>query len=234
VTASVSLIYQKIAIRARDIKRERTYRTLYDKFSPYTMMASGTFVKNMLLVDRFRAIPGLVVECGTWKGGCIAGIASVLGPSRKYILFDSYEGLPPARDIDGPSALAWQRNTKGPSYFENCSASEQDAAEAMKLCGASHYDICKGWFSESLPAFVERHSEPIAILRLDGDWYESTMDCLKWLFPLVASDGLVILDDYRSWDGCARAVHDYLSESQTTARLLQYLDEVSYIVKQNH
>ncbi|HUR81434.1 MAG TPA: TylF/MycF/NovP-related O-methyltransferase, partial [Thermoanaerobaculia bacterium] len=63
--------------------------------------------------------------------------------------------------------------------------------------------------------------EPIAILRIDGDWYESTLTALEALWKYLAPNGIVIVDDYYAWDGCSRAVHDFLSRHQSTARITQ-------------
>jgi hypothetical protein len=64
----------------------------------------------------------------------------------------------------------------------------------------------KGWFKETLP------SAPIlwlAVARLDGDMYESTMDALKHVYPRLSPGGFLIVDDYGSVPACARAVSDY-------------------------
>jgi O-methyltransferase len=58
-------------------------------------------------------------------------------------------------------------------------------------------------------------------LRLDGDWYDSTLVVLESLFKHLAPDGIVIVDDYYAWDGCSRAVHDFLSRNSLTARITQ-------------
>ena len=99
----------------------------------------------------------------------------------------------------------------------------------MKISGVQNYEIIKGWFSETLPKF--HINEEIAILRLDADWYESTMQCLKFLYPKVAKGGLIILDDYYTWDGCSRAVHDYLSAYSLANRIYQLEDGNCYIIK---
>jgi hypothetical protein len=62
---------------------------------------------------------------------------------------------------------------------------------------------------------------PIAILRLDGDWYDSTLVVLRSLWQFMAPNGVVIIDDYYAWDGCSRAVHDFLYDIKSTARLKQ-------------
>lgn len=170
------------------------------------MIPGSTYVGNLCLAAMAAQIQGSIVECGTWRGGMIAGIADVLGPGRRYYLFDSFEGLPPAKEIDGPAALAWQADTKGAGYFDNCTASEQEARAAMSLSRAKDYQIVKGWFRETLPRVSM--PQPIALLRMDGDWYESTKCILDNLAPSVARGGLIIVDDYYLWDGCTQAVNE--------------------------
>jgi O-methyltransferase len=181
------------------------------------MIPSDVYLENLLLAQRVRNVEGCVVECGVWRGGMIGGLATVLGPNRQYFLFDSFEGLPPAKQIDGEAALQWQSDTKSPDYHDNCTAPVESAHEAMGRSGARCYKIVKGWFNESLPSF--EFTEPIALLRLDADWYDSTMICLETLFDRVSPKGLVVLDDYFSWDGCSRALHDFLSKRCALERI---------------
>ena len=70
------------------------------KFRDYTMIPQGTYCENLILMDKVEGLPGVIVECGTWKGGMIAGIVAILGDEKEYLLFDSFEGLPPAKEID--------------------------------------------------------------------------------------------------------------------------------------
>src|ERR1700736_3521338 len=95
-------------------------RPIYRKYRTFTMIDGPTYLKNLMLAHSFRHIPGCVIECGVWRGGMSAGLADVLGPDREYFLFDSFEGLPPAEEIDGPAALLWQSNTQSPEYHDNC------------------------------------------------------------------------------------------------------------------
>jgi hypothetical protein len=159
-------------------------------------------------------------------GGMSAAMAEVLGRNRDYFLFDSFEGLPPAQDKDGSAALQWQSNTNGSSYFNNCAASEEEAETAMKKSQAERYTIVKGWFDRMLPVF--RPPCPIALIRLDGDWYDSTMSCLTHLMPHMAERGLVIIDDYHTWDGCARAVNEYIAANCPATRIRQHWNSVAY------
>lgn len=69
-----------------DASRAGKYRLVYRKFRDFTMVPSFMYVKNLLAIHTYSKVPGCVVECGTWKGGMIAGIADLLGPDRRYFL----------------------------------------------------------------------------------------------------------------------------------------------------
>ncbi len=210
-------------------QEEVKFSQSYKKYSEYTMIPESTFVKNLKLCDNFKKIKGSVIECGVWRGGMIAAISELLGTDRQYYLFDSFEGLPAAQEIDGEAAKQWQENKENPMYFDNCKAEISHAEKAMQLAGIKNYQAVQGWFSETLPKF--NVNDEIAILRLDGDWYDSTMQCLKYLYPAVAKGGLIILDDYYAWDGCSRATHDYLSSHNLPDRIHQLDINNCYIVK---
>ncbi|MEL6589905.1 MAG: TylF/MycF/NovP-related O-methyltransferase [Bacteroidota bacterium] len=202
---------------------------IHEKYREFTMIPRNLYRANLQLAQKFQEVEGAVVECGTWKGGMIAGMAEILGPNRSYYLYDSFEGLPEAGEIDGKGAKAWQEDTESPQYFDNCTADYQDAQTAMKKSPAQEVTIEKGWFSDTLPHYA---GPPIAILRLDGDWYESTMQGLENLFPHLVEGGVVILDDYYHWSGCSRALHDYLSQTKSCSRIHQFQDQIlAYVVK---
>ena len=152
-----------------------------------------------------------------------------MGNERNYYLFDSFEGLPDAKDIDGEGALKWQADKTSIGYFDNCRAEIDWAEKAMNLAHAKNTRFIKGWFNETLPSTII--SEPIALLRLDADWYESTMDCLDNLFDKVATNGFIIIDDYHTWDGCSKAVHDFLSKNKKSEGISQYKNQTVFIKK---
>ena len=204
------------------------HKAVYEKYKAYTMIPLLNYLDNLEIASMCAAVKGDVVECGVWKGGMIAGVSEILGTGRKYWLFDSFEGLPPARQKDGRDALEWQNKKDGEYYYDNCTADPRFAEEVMQLAGAADYSIVKGWFSDTLPS---ARIEKIALLRLDGDWYDSTMTCLDNLYHRVADGGIVIIDDYYFWEGCARAVHDFLSKNDISDRIEQTENGVAYIVK---
>ena len=74
--------------------------------------------------------------------------------------------------------------------------------------GLTHFHA--GWFQETLRALPAGFGA-IALLRIDGDWYESTKICLDVLFPKVVSGGIVVIDDYGKWSGCREAVDEFLA-----------------------
>ena len=195
------------------------------------MIHPETCIRNLALVKQFRHVAGSVVECGVWKGGMPAGMAEVAGRDRPYYLFDSFEGCPAAREIDGPKARQWQADKESPMYYNNSSADIGFSQEAMRRAGATRCTITKGWFEKTLPGFQAEGG--IAILRLDGDWYESTLTCLNHFYPQMNRGGVVIIDDYYAFEGCARAVHDYLSRHQLGRRIRQLDNDVCYLVVQD-
>jgi O-methyltransferase len=204
------------------------YNVLFIKYSKFTMISKPIFIDNMILCEKFKWVEGDFVECGVWRGGMSGAIAEVLGKDKFFYLFDSFEGLPTVKEIDGIAAKQWQDNKTSSYYYNNCKAEINFAETAMKKAGV-RYQLVKGWFKDTLPSFAPK--KKIAILRLDGDWYDSTMDCLTNLYPLVEEHGLIIIDDYYAWDGCARAVHDYLSQNKLPVRIHQTKRGVFYIIK---
>jgi len=205
-------------------------KKIFLKYQSYSMLPENIYIDNLMLIEQASKIEGDVCECGVWKGGMIAGIAELLGKGRSYYLFDSFEGLPAAKEIDGTDALMWQKNKEGATYYNNCSAEEYYAQKAMDLTKTDYY-IKKGWFNETLPLY--KNNTPIAILRLDGDWYDSTFDCLKYLYPFVNNNGIIILDDYYAWEGCSRALHDYLSSINSVSRIHKTVAGTAYVIKKD-
>jgi hypothetical protein len=206
------------------------YADIWDRVKSRTMVPQHAVLFAAVQAVRVAeaGIPGAIVECGVWRGGCAMAMLlaqrHAFGEVRRPVyLFDSFEGLPPVDDRDGPAAAAYQTNVSSPIYYDNCRAELLDVTAGLQDLGFSEgeYHLVKGWFADSLVAadrlFGDSH---IAVLRLDGDWYESTTTCLERLMPHVSEGGTVIVDDYYSWDGCARALHDYLSRHDQPYRIM--------------
>lgn len=215
---------------ARRVAHRREYG-LHHKYADRTMIPADRFVDNLLVGAPAKALPGSIVECGTWRGGMIAALAETIaaGSARDVVLFDSFQGLPPAGEIDGEAARAWQADPSAPDHHDNCRAGIDEARTSMRMSGVDA-TIVEGWFEDTVPEYARDRPE-IALLRLDGDWYASTMVCLRHLFPLVVPGGIVIIDDYGLFDGCTRSVHDFLSETHATEFLRRTDHGVTYTVR---
>jgi O-methyltransferase len=161
-------------------------------------------------------ISGDLVECGVAQGGSALLIALVnqqFGDgSRRLWLFDSYEGLPnpTSEDYkDGKTGTHLRPLPKG-----SCLGTIEDVRRLLFQQHAlteRSIQLVKGWFQDTLPV-TRSQMGAIALLRLDGDWYESTKVCLEMLYDKVTEGGFVILDDYFSCFGCKLATDEFLAE----------------------
>jgi hypothetical protein len=198
-----------------NFKKQRLFRRVIH----YTMCSYErlTNVYELVRLVEKERLPGAFVECGVWKGGC-AGVMAYLTrearSGRKTWLFDSFEGLPEPTEKDGRQAVEFaggKANGKL-SPIDECEAALEDARRLLfSELKLDERDVVieKGWFQHTLPGAKQRIG-PIAILRLDGDWYDSTKCCLENLYDNVVAGGFVIIDDYLAWEGCRRAVDEFL------------------------
>lgn len=196
---------------------------------PYTMVPVGS--QRFNIISALKSIKekqkGVIVECGAWKGG--SSVAILLAQKKAFgkvikpvFMLDSFEGLPDAKKIDGDLALNWQADKDSLAYYDNCYANILEVKSTLKNFGLKEgeYYLIKGWFDDTVPKLGKKLiKEKIALLRLDGDWYDSTKVCLENLVPLVNSGSTVIIDDYYAWDGCAVAVNEYLGINKLPFRI---------------
>ncbi len=168
-----------------------------------------------------RGIAGDLVECGVWKGGSAMLMAMTLAAlgetGRKIWLYDTFAGMtePGAVDIrarDGSDTISrWQHFQKS-DHNEWAYAPLDEVRANMAATGfpAENIHYIQGEVETTLPA---RMPERLALLRLDTDWYASTYHELTHLFPLLAANGVLLLDDYGSFEGAKKAVDQYLAEN---------------------
>lgn len=171
-----------------------------------------------------EGIPGDFVETGVWRGGVVVLMRAVLASyaihDRTVWGFDSFEGLPEP-DLERyplDVALKLERDTKKGLMRGMLSVTKETVESNLDRYGLldDQVRIVQGWFHETLP---DAPIEQIAVLRLDGDLYQSTLDGLTNLEPKVASNGFVIVDDYGSIEACRQAVTDYREEHGITAEI---------------
>jgi len=183
-------------------------------------------------------IPGSFAECGVWKGGSSAIMALAIKNARQQRhlhLFDSFEGLPEPTDKDGKSAITYSggRNQGKLKTVNQCVAGVDEVRHLMFNQLKANHSLVHfhvGWFQSVIPVTANELG-PIALLRLDGDWYDSTKICLEYLYPLLSHRGIVILDDYLCWEGCRKATDEYRSLNQINCPIRQIDKEAVFWVK---
>lgn len=198
------------------------------------MLPRKSFFGNLFLAHYYnrhgQLTDGCLVECGTWRGGTAFALTETCKNIKEFHYFDSFEGLPLAGEWDGQYARREQ--AEGKLWHNNNSAELSDFLDGMKPLENSGRTLSahNGWFEETLPCFEPERR--ISLLRLDGDWYDSTICILENLYDHVIPNGLILIDDYYDWDGCSRAVHDFLSARKLRDRIRQSrFGGVAYIVK---
>jgi O-methyltransferase len=192
-----------------------------------TMVAPAALVTLYRLVAHCEreGIEGALVQCGVWKGGSAAvmamGSLEAGGGGRDLHLFDSFAGIPePDARLDGDKAVrevggagnAQGRLRVANDYRERGGPGSPEEVRAwIESLGwaQERLHLHPGWFQETVPA-VAPSIERIAVLHLDGDWYDSTRVCLEALRHRVVPGGFVVIDDYGCYEGCRRAVDEQL------------------------
>jgi len=228
VKKKVRSIADEVQTRVAFARRPEIIR-LIRSVEPHTMVGRRRLlnaVKSVLDVND-RKIAGAIVECGVWKGGCAGAMgaaASLAATGRKLWLFDSFEGLPEPTETDGGVAASYASGRSDGRLLTigECVGPLGDVRtllfEKLQL-PEDRADIRVGWFQDTIPA-AACEIGPIAVLRLDGDWYESTRICLEHLYPAVAAGGYVIIDDYGYWEGCRKATDEYLTAQRVAVDLI--------------
>jgi hypothetical protein len=174
-------------------------------------------------VERYQ-VPGAIVECGVWRGGSMLACAHTLlrrgATERDLYLFDTFTGMsePTNKDVRisqgktaaelmearGPGPLAWNRPERWVATLEDV---KEGFAELDYPEERLHF--VPGKVEETVP---DQAPDTISILRLDTDWYESTKHELDHLYQRLSPGGVLIIDDYGTWQGSKQATDEFLDE----------------------
>ena len=187
---------------------------------PYTMVGRGGLIATYEVAELVRnyKISGCFVECGVARGGSALLMLLSYDPFRSpwlspkdAWLFDSFEGLPEPTEEDGTLRKPQGKDKASWDLAKGyCLGTQEDVEDLLfREFGFSRdrIHLVKGWFQDTLPEYRERVGQ-IAILRIDGDWYESTKCCMENLYDNVVDGGYVIIDDY-ALEGCRKAVDKF-------------------------
>jgi len=152
-------------------------------------------------------VEGDLIETGVFRGGqtiLMRGILKAYGvTNRRVFVADSFEGLPvPTTVVSDVVAHDFL------SLVHHFKVTSDEVQTNFANYGLLDDQVCflKGWFADTLPSAP---IEKLAVMRLDGDYYESTMDALNHLYPKLSRGGFVIIDDYGQPVGCRQAVTEY-------------------------
>lgn len=188
---------------------------------PYTMTSQARLIYLVRVIEYLvrHRIPGDIVECGVWRGGSMMAVAEALrqfgDTTRQLYLFDTFSGMTAPTEHDRKAHESLDVFGKWKSSLDQhgsnwCFASQEDVMANMATIAYPQKNIhfIKGPVEQTLPGFS---CPPLALLRLDTDWYESTKCELNLLYPKVVTSGVIILDDYGSWDGARLATDEFLA-----------------------
>jgi O-methyltransferase len=161
-----------------------------------------------------RGVPGDLIETGAWRGGATILMRAVLkaygDPDRQVWVADSFQGLPK------PDPERWPADAGDEHWtWEQLAVPIEEVRDNFARYGLldERVRFLAGWFEDTLPAApIER----LAVLRLDGDMYGSTMQALEALYPKLSPGGYVIVDDYGAIAQCKEAVTDYRAANGIT------------------
>ncbi|MCZ6605049.1 MAG: class I SAM-dependent methyltransferase [Alphaproteobacteria bacterium] len=196
-------------------------KRLCNTVGPYTM----TSKERVAAIERAvryicdHQIEGDFVECGVGPGGSVMAMMLTLlevGDRTRHLwLYDTFEGMPKPGEHDTgrfgtPAVKLYDKRRKdGVSTWVNFSVEQVQKNLATTAYPAGQLHFVKGMVEETL---AQQKPLCISLLRLDTDWYDSHCAEIEHLFPLVATGGVILLDDYFRYDGARKAVDDYTSE----------------------
>jgi O-methyltransferase len=167
-----------------------------------------------------QGVPGDLVECGVCRAGSMMAVASTLreieSTDRTLWLYDTYAGMtaPSAvdiRDLDGATPapdFASGCLENGGHRWANASLAEAQSNMASTGYPSERLRYVAGRVEDTIPGTAP---EQVALLRLDTDFYDSTRHELEHLYPRLVGRGVLVLDDYGSWQGFRKAVDEFIA-----------------------
>jgi hypothetical protein len=236
-----SLKKMKPAEHAEDILGDADFMAIYEQVREFTMTSIermySLYQSIHYVID--QQLPGDFVECGVWKGGSsmiIALTLKKLGVQNRVIyMYDTFEGMsaPTEKDKDiygGAAQTLLDSHSREKDEGVWCYSTLDEVKTNMQSTGYPMDKIIftKGKVEDTIPHTIPAQ---IALLRLDTDWYESTLHELTHLYPLLSKQGVLILDDYGHWQGARKAVDEYFAAGNRL--LLNRIDYTGRIAVKN-
>jgi O-methyltransferase len=200
LTIPVSLVFllhsRKIHPSYRLTWRKRIFFGLRVVRNKHRILTANSYkpalVMALKLFEMPPEVPGVVVECGTYKGGTAASLSLACRlVGRKLVVCDSFAGLPPAQQGD--------RGATGYRAGQYAGALEEVQANIARYGDIGCCEFVKGWFEDTLPHF----DRPVALAFLDVDLDASLHTCVVNLWPRLVDEGYIFIDEFVNVDYCA-------------------------------
>jgi O-methyltransferase len=209
------VVCRKIDFKADERLEGEDWPTSADSMIGLKRMENIEYCVNEIIKNN---IPGDLIETGVWRGGAVILMKAMLKDSnindRIVWVADSFEGLP------APDEKKYKAD-KGDDHYTHrqLAISLEQVKNNFSKYGLldDNVKFLKGWFKDTLPVAP---INKLALLRLDGDMYESTMDGLVNLYPKLSKGGYIIVDDWGAVEGCKLAVLDYRKKHGITEEII--------------
>jgi len=209
--------------------------THYVNSDAVSMIPLGRFDNIKTCIDDIlrNGVPGDLIEAGVWRGGAtifMRGMLKAFGVTDRSVwAADSFEGLPTPDADKFPLEASAQSGPMMQKMYDNLAVGLDEVKRNFAAYGLLDDQVrfLKGWFKDTL------RSAPIgtlALIRLDGDFYESTREGLTSLYDRLSIGGYVIIDDYGedTWTYCRRAVDEFRAERRIEDPLVAVDSKCSY------
>ncbi len=200
----------------------------YVKGAAVSMLPLGRLdnIENCIVDVIHEGVSGDLIETGVWRGGATIFMRAVLKAydvaDRSVWVADSFEGLPAPDPERFPLEAKVQQGPVIKKAYDNLAVGLEEVKRNFQAYEMLDHQVhfLKGWFKDTLPSAPIR---ALSVLRLDGDFYESTWDALVNLYSRLSVGGYVIVDDYGedSWTYCRKAVDDFRRERDIREPLLR-------------
>ena len=193
----------------------------------HTMIGLGRLdnIQNCVEEVLAEGVAGDLIEAGVWRGGAAVFMRAILkangSDDRTVWVADSFDGLPP------PDAAKYPVDRDDPHHrYRWLAVPLEEVRDTFQRYGLLDDQVrfLQGWFKDTLGT---REISKLAVIRLDGDMYESTMDGLTNLYPKLSVGGYIILDDWGLIPNCRRAIDDFRTANGITEPVRATADGVA-------
>jgi hypothetical protein len=183
------------------------------------------------ILESVPDLPGAIIECGTYRGATLLGIAHILerrGLRTPIYGLDSFEGFPSPSAEDASADGSFHPDVRQGGLGDT--SYEKLLAHIARLGLADRITLLKGYFEDTLPSLADQR---FSLAHLDCDLYQSYLTCMEFLYPRMVPGGHMVFDDYGSpvYLGADRAVNEFLRDKPETLQFFPDAEGRRYFVR---